>query len=186
MFRLIILILISAFIILANGTECWLFYSRPRLHKKPENGLFCSQAFGDLLNVVLIALYILQQQRLIPYDVLPYLVNYILFFSLLELFAITFDRYWSITKPLQRRRRFNNRFLAVELILIWVLPLVPSMMNITAVLHPKAFMLHKIPYCLMMTILTVLFVMLVILDVSVYIHVRNIKRVDPSTISPAT
>ena len=178
--ELIILILICTFIILANGTVCWLFYSRPRLHKKPENGLFCSQAFGDLLNVVFTALYIFERQGLITADKLAFLLNYILFLSSLGLCALTFDRYWSITKPLQRHCRFDHRFLAVELILIWVLPLAPSMMNLAPVLRPKAVLLNKILYCSMMTVLAVLFVTLVILHICVYIHVRNIRRTDPN------
>ena len=181
MSELIALILISICILLTNGTVCWLFYSRPRLNKKPENGLFCSQALGDILNIVLIALFICEEQRLIPRDVLPFLLNYMIFLSLFGLFALTFDRYWSITNALQRRHLFDHRFLAVELILVWVLPLAPSMINLTAVLHPKAIFLHKILYCLMTTVITVFFIVLVTLHVFVYINVRNIRQTDAST-----
>ena len=180
MSELIALILISISIMLTNGTVCWLFYSRPPLHKKPENGLFCSQAFGDLLNMVSIALFICEEQRLIPRDVLPFLLSYVIFHSLFGLFALTFDRYWSITNALQRRRLFDHKFLAVELILLWVLPIVPAMMNLTTVLHPKAILLHKILYCSMTTVITAFFIMLATLHVYVYINVRNIRQTDLS------
>ena len=166
---------VGILIMTANGTVCWLFCSREQIRHKPENGLFCSQAYGDLLNTVLIIMHILEEKRLIS-GILPFLLNYLLFVYLFGLFALTFDRYWSFTRPLQRRCLFNQRFLAVKVLLIWIFPLALSLINLTKVLHPKEEKLHKILYCLMVVILSVFFAMLIILRVTVYIKVRKIKR----------
>ena len=181
LFEFIPLMIIGILIIAVNGMLCWLFCSREQIRRKPENGLFCSQTCGNLLNIIFIIMHILEEMRLIP-RILPFLTGYLLFLDLFGLFALTFDRYWAFTRPLQRRSRFSKRLLAVEVLLIWILPLAPSLIE---VLHPKEENLHKILYCLMVVVLSVFFAVLIILHVAVYLKVRKIKQKGARTRSRA-
>ena len=174
------LIIIGTSILTANGILCWLFFSRPEIRQKPENALFCSQACGDLVNVVFIVMHILEETTSIS-GKLSFLVNYMAFLDLFGLFALIFDRYWSFTRPLQRRGLFDKRLLATEIALIWILPLAPSLMHFTKVLYPKDKMLNKLVYCGMMIIFSLFFTTLVILHITVYIKARHIKEANPNT-----
>ena len=173
------LFIISVVIAMTNGLLCWLFFRRTQLREKPENGLFCSQARADLLKLGYIVIHVLEQTRLIT-EISPFIGNYIVFIDLFGLVTVTFDRYWSVTKPLQRRKLFNQRLLMVELVLVWILPLGPSLAHLTKTRYLKEEKLNKIVHCLLMSLVCFFLSLSLFLHLIVYLKVRKITQKDPN------
>ena len=174
------LLVIGVMILAANGFLCYMFYARKRLRRKPENALFFSQACADLMNgVIIIPVYILDDMEIIT-DVMEFLVVYTVFVSLFGLLAITIDRYLGITRPMWRRAHFTIRSLSTELSIVWLVPLLFSMLNLVYILHPTAEMLHRALHCALVIINSICYSIIILLHLVTYIKARNNKRTKPS------
>lgn len=108
-------------VVFGNGLVCALFL-RYRNLRDATNTFVVSLSFSDILiPLVLLPCY---KAKL---STVPYIVAYILFASLFNFCAVTYDRYEAILHPLRYRSRLTRRKVNRILILVWTLPLVVTL-----------------------------------------------------------
>ena len=120
---LIMLPICAIVIIFLNLLVVGAFASDKKFRRRPANVLICSQAMIDfLIGILFIPIYLIEtylNKRIF----LNYLIYYILFISLINLLALSADRYLALSMPFFHHRAVDKRRTIRLLIIVWTAPL---------------------------------------------------------------
>ncbi len=119
-------LVLGILVVLENSLVCLAFILNQKLRKKQANILVCSQACADLFNGLVfipVEMYERYKRRQL---LVPYLIAYVLFVSLFNLFSLAFDRYLAVIKPLMHHLAMDVSRTKKILLLNWILPLLIS------------------------------------------------------------
>ena len=116
-----VLAIMGVGVLFGNGLVCVLFCLYRNL-RDVTNTFVVSLACSDILiPVVLLPCY---HSKI---SAVPYIVAYILFASLFNFCAVTYDRYEAILHPLRYRSRLTGKKVKRIVILVWTIPIVISL-----------------------------------------------------------
>lgn len=122
-----ILTCLAVVILLENGCIAGAFIGDKRLRKRSANLLVFSQACADLFTALIFIPTYLTEMHLNNVMVTPFLICYMLFISLANLFALAADRYLALRKPLLHHRVMGTSNTGKILLTIWGVPLALSL-----------------------------------------------------------
>ena len=123
-----ILLTLSVTILIENGCIILAFLKDKELRKRSANILVFSQATADYFTGLIFIPTYLIEKSLKTKHVTPFFICYMLFISLLNLFALALDRFLALRKPFLHHRMMSSTRTIKVLVTIWVIPLFLSLL----------------------------------------------------------
>ena len=172
----ITLVIMVALIAFENGLMISAFAFKPSLRRRQANILVCSQAVADLVNgIVFIPVYCIERYKQLGI-ITPYVVAYILFVSLFNLFVLALDRFLAIIKPLLHHVIMDvNRTIKV-VVIVWIIPLFITLLPLfwwTEPKHVQSFLPKRIYVAFMWAMMMVICIFMAIMYFIVYMGARR-------------
>ena len=160
--------ILSVFIVVSNFCVCLLVYLKKALRTN-TNWLMVSLAVSDILTGgVLLPVYLIKPTSVVT----SYLICIILLSGVANLFAVTYDRYIAIMKPLEYPSR-APKILKRALILSWLLPAIYSLLPLFWDTNP-ALKIHKAyMVCLQFFGIVVPYIFIIFTYVRIFKQVRR-------------
>ena len=112
-------------IIFENSMIFWL-YGRlsTRCREKPANSLLYSQAGADFIKGLLLVPSHIVERVNNTARFTPFINCFSFYLSLFHITALAADRFWAVLRPLRHLVHHDRRAPSVELLSIWIIPLV--------------------------------------------------------------
>ncbi len=168
--NVIVCLSLGIVVVIENSLVCLAFALNRKLRKRQANILVCSQACADLFNgLVFVPIEVYERyrrQRLLT----PYLIAYLLFVSLFNLFSLALDRYLALIKPLFHHLIMDVNKTKKLLIVNWLVPLLITAIPLcwsSSSLKTKAIS-GRVYVCIFWLFMFLLCVIMIVMYVLIY------------------
>eukprot|EP00112_Aurelia_sp_Birch-Aquarium-sp1_P016742 Seg382.2 transcript_id=Seg382.2/GoldUCD/mRNA.D3Y31 product="Adenosine receptor A2a" protein_id=Seg382.2/GoldUCD/D3Y31 len=164
------MVILGVLVVLENSLVCLAFAFNRKLRKRQANILVCSQAGADLINGLIFIPVNVAENALGKQMHSGYVIMYVLFVSLFNLFCLALDRYLALIKPLMHHLLMDVSRTKKILIIIWLVPLAVTLIPLSwaSASGPTAITAHRIYIAIFWSLMLLLCVVMVLMYIRIY------------------
>ena len=164
------MVFLGVLVVLENSLVCLAFAFNRKLRKRQANILVCSQAGADLINGLIFIPVTVAENALGIQMHRGYVIMYVLFVSLFNLFCLALDRYLALIKPLMHHLLMDVSRTKKILIIIWLVPLAVTLIPLfwESASRATAITASRIYIAIFWSLMLILCVVMVLMYIQIY------------------